>query len=100
MWKGKKLVWSSQVENKASSSSKRTNSYSESTKSIFDPSTSLKFDEETTLSTLPSKLDSQKYSQNNSDLVKVYRTNSEVDPLSGQYARTRENNQSADFFGL
>ena len=85
---------------KASSTSKTTNSYPESIKNDSDPSTSSKLDEETTLITRPSELDSQKNSQNNSDLVKVYRTNSEVDPLSGQYARTRENNQSADFFGL
>ena len=60
----------------------------------------MKFDEKTTLSTLPSELDSQAEGQNNTNLVKVCRTNSEVDPLSGQYNNTRENNQSAKFFGL
>ena len=85
---------------KASSTSKTTNNYPESTINDCDPSTSSKLGEETTLSTLPSELDSQAEGQNNTNLVKVCRTNSEVDPLSGQYNNTRENNQSAKFFGL
>ena len=88
------------LKNKASPSSKKTNNYSESIRNDSDPSTSLKFDKETTLSTLPYDLNSQKDSQNNSVLVKVYCTNSEFDPLSGQYTSARENNQSTEFFGL